>query len=64
MVEVINKILLVDVLILAAGLLVLFIRPFGWDITYGIGVIAVSFVVSIILFLLKLNIVEKQKAKK
>ena len=64
MVEVINKILLVDVLILAAGLLVLFIRPFGWDITYGIGVIAASFVVSIILFLLKLNIVEKQKAKK
>ena len=61
MVDIINKILVIDFLILVVGLLILFLRPFGWDMTYGIIIIATSLIISMILFLLKLTIVEKKK---
>lgn len=53
--ELINKLLIIDLLISVVGLLILFIRPFGWDVTFGISIIVVSFIISIVLFLIKMT---------
>lgn len=64
MVGMINKVLILDMLILIIGLLVLYTRPFGWDMTHGLMIIVVCFFASVILFLLKMKIVERQITKK
>lgn len=61
MIGIINKLLILDMLVLIFGMVALYIKPFGWDMTQGLLIISVSFVISIILFLLKVEIWKKQK---
>ena len=59
--ELTNKLLIIDLLIVIIGLFILFIKPFGWDMTFGISMIVVSFIISIVLFLIKMTVWEKTK---
>ena len=64
MMGIINKLLILDMLMLIAGIVTLYVKPFGWDMTQGIVIISVSFAASVVLFLLKVEIWKRQKMKK
>ena len=55
MIKIINLLLILDMLILITGMVFFSVRPFEVDITIGLFLITVGFVISIILFLLKLR---------
>lgn len=56
MIKTINRLAILDLLVIILGLCILFVKPFGLDISHGIIAIAVGFFFAIILFLLKLKI--------
>ena len=64
MMGIINKLLILDMLMLIAGIVTLYVKPFGWDMTQGIVIISVSFAASVVLFLLKVEIWKRQKMTK
>ena len=64
MIGIINKLLILDMLALIAGMVVLYVKPFGWDMTQGLCIISASFVVSVVLFLFKVEIWKRQKMTK
>ena len=61
MVKKVNKLLILDLLVLLVGMIILWIRPFGLDITWGILVVSIGFLFSIILFCVKFKIASKNK---
>jgi len=56
MLKLCNILLVLDMLLLIAGIVSLWTRPYGVDISCGIVIIAISFLFSTILFLAKIKI--------